>query len=320
MEIFLIAVAASIISIPIVLLGVAVKRAGRPIPKAWHWLTDFAIPLATPVIVGLLGILFAIKSDIRQREEAERQRQTSVMRELIISQDRADTSFLLAIDAQLSHHLHRYHEGARGFNEEAAFFFYGMHRAALVNLRATEGNLVFPRLWMEDTFANLANHVGEVIVGATEEGELTFSPEGEAVMYQYFGTRSSSNRKEGERDRQADTGPLLFQFHCLLHDIINPTDPAAVAEKEALRREFGIFRTRLDAKKVAPTEVINTIFAMDALRVYAYNNTFASWYETHPKPIPQVPPLNPPKDFAPDHSEQNRQIAWKLIREFSPSK
>lgn len=320
MEIFLIAVAASIISIPIVVLGVMVKRARGPIPKAWHWLRDLAIPLATPVIVGLLGIFFAIKSDMRQREEAERQRQTSVMRELIISQDRADTSFLLAIDAQLSHHLRRYHEGARGFNEEAAFFFYGMHRAALVNLQATEGNLVFPRLWMEDTFANLANHVGEVIVGAPEESDLTFSPEGEAVIYQYFGTRSGSNRKGDERARQGDSSPLLFQFHCLLHDISNPTDPVAVAEKEALKREFGIFRARLEAKKFASAEVINTVFAMDVLRVYAYNNTFASWYETHPEPIPQVPPLNPPKDFAPDHSEQDRQTAWKLIREFSQVK
>lgn len=319
MEIFLIAVAVSIISIPIVVLSVAVKRAGGPIPKAWHWLRDLAIPLATPVIVGLLGIFFAIKSDMRQRAEAERQRQVSVMRELIISQDQVDTSFMIAIDAQLSNHLHRYIAGARGFDEEATFFFYGMHRAALVNLHATAGNLVFPRLWMEEAFEGLANHVVELILGTTEL-DPALSAESEAVIYQYFGTRSGSNRKEGERIRHGDTGPLLFQFHCLLHDMIAPTDPVAAAEQDALKKEFGIFRARLDAKEFAPAEVINTIFAMDALCVYAYNNTFAAWYETHPEPIPQIPPLNPPNDFAPAYPPASRQDTWNLIRKFSGAK
>lgn len=319
MEFFLIAVAASIISIPIVALVTAVKRAGRPIPRAWHWLRDLVIPLTTPVVVVLLGIFFALQSDKRQRAEAERQRQTSVMRDLIISQDRAETSSLLAIDARLSDHLHRYHLGARGSNEEAAFFFYGMHRAALVNLQAREGNLVFPRLWMEEAFATLANRVVEIILGGTPR-DLAFSPEGEAVMYHYFGTHSGSNRKEGELERHSDTGPLLFQFHCLLHDITNPTDPVAVAEKEALKKEFGRFQARLDAKEFTPEKVINTIFAMDVLRAYAYNNTFATWYDSHPEPIPQIPPINPPKDFGLGHPTKDRDDAWNLIREASGAK
>lgn len=318
MLVILVALAAPLL-ISVVMLIAKLIRAKEPTPTKWDWLKDFLIPLITPFLVVALGFWFAIQSDKRQREESERQRQASAMRDLIVSQDRADTSFLLAVDTQLSNHFHRYLLAKKGdksaaFDEEAAFFFYGMHRASLINLHATEGNIVFPRLWMEETFENLANHVVETILGGTEL-DPALAPIGQAAIYEYFGRRSESN--PAERTKHSGAGPSLFRFHCLLHDIVTSADPAATLEADALKEEFRNFQERLHSGKLDPSEVINTLFAMDALDVYAYNNTFADWYGTHPQPIPRNPPPDPPAGFSESTPKDMREKIWKLILKFS---
>lgn len=316
----LIMVAAGILT-SIVALGVAVIRAKKPTPTAWEWLKDLLIPLITPVVVVALGFWFAIQSDRRQRAESERQRQASVMKDLIVSQDRANTSSFLAVGTQLSNHLQRYVSGNKlhkntDFDEEAIFFFYGMHRAALVNLHATEGNLVFPRVWMEEAFENMASHVVEAILGTTEL-DPALPADGEAVLYAYFGARSDSSRTATEQAKHSEAGPLLFSFHCLLHDTTKASDPIIALEGELLRNQFHDFQERLHNQKIKPSEVMDTLFAMDALDVYAYNNAFADWYGTQAEKIPQDPPSDPPRLFLPSASQEVRKSTWDLIRRFA---
>ena len=315
----------------IIALGAAVIRAKRPTPTAWEWLKDLLIPLITPVLVVVLGFWFAIQSDQRQRAESERQRQTSAMRDVIVSQDRANTSFLIAIDIELSRHLTRYlsanEQGNNtDFDEEAAFFFYGMHRAALVNLRATAGNIVFPRVWMEAAFENLANHIVETILGATELDPSVSGP-GKAAIYEYFGVRADSDRTGSERAMHSSAGPLLLKFHCLLHDATISSDPVVALKTELLKNEFRDFQGRLHKKQFDPAEVIKTVLAINALAAYAYNNIFADWYGTHPEAMPRNPPADPPEHFldsrpneaTKEQWQEVRRRAWDFVRKFSPS-
>lgn len=312
-------------------IAIAVIKARKPSPTGWDWLKDLFIPLITPVIVGALGFWFAIQSDQRQRSETEREREASAMRELIVSQDQRNTSFLLGVDNQLVIHLQRYLLSKQGkekkptdFDEEAAFFFYGMHRAALVNLQASEGNLIFPRLWMEEAFAALAQYVVDNIRGA-EEVDPNVPPEAEAAIYAYFGVRGETNSSGSEDSRPVGTGPLLLKFHCMLLEKDKPADPVLALEREVLKSEFRNFQERLHNEAFDPGHVIDALIAMQALNTLAYNSTFAGWYGIKPEKIPNYPPSappklfldTPPKDFGGDWNEL-RHRTWALILKVCP--
>jgi hypothetical protein len=310
-------------------------------PLLWKWLKDLIIPLVTPVAVLLMGSLFAIQSEQRahserqaseQRNEAERreseqraliERQTSIMREMMASGDRRDTSSLIAVDTQLRMHLQRY-ENCRQenketkFDEEAAFFFYGMHRAALINLHATKGNIVFPRLWMEDAFEDTATHVVTLFLGG-DERDPAVSPEAEAVIYEYFGTAPEAGRVVGEHAGHLGARPLLLHFHQLLENKQNLSDRIAANEVKILKREFRKFQEQLKNQEIRE-EVILALVAMNDLVGYAYNSLFAKWYGVDLKEIPTAPPCDLPLElFSASQTEVSKeeqavhQEAWKLM-------
>jgi hypothetical protein len=339
--VFVVIAAALFIQFLVIVYG----RREAPDPKKWLWLKDTVVPVMTSMVVALLGIGFALESNRRQTADAEAERQTSLMRELIVSRDRRDTSYLLALDNELNIHLHRYIEmrkkGERTrFEEEAAFFFYSKHRAALVNLRSNKSNLVFRRIWMENVFEQLAIHVVECVLGATEK-DPQVSAEGEAATYWLFGAGVQST---SGRDPAYKLGGhmVLANFDRLINDQDKSIDPHD-QDVDRIKKEFEKFQVRLhngdehppSDHNILTDELIDVLLAMQGLVAYSSNNVFSAWYglgsEKLPTNVKDLPAAAPQHfldliwyDFEPSeeqrvkHWDDRRQAAWKVIRKFCP--
>src|SRR6266404_7199189 len=282
------------------------------------------------------------------------------MRELMISQDRRDTAYLLSLDLELNIHLNRYidlkketPERNTGFEEEAAFFFYSKHRAALVNLRSTEGNLAFHRLWMDNAFEQLAIHVVECVLGGVSEKDPSVSAEGESATYKLFGARTHSASETNDAEKRlGGHAMVLADFDALIHDRSGSFDPQDEDVKR-IKTEFTGFQDRLhNGDKQPPTvpyinkeELLKSLLATQGLVAYSYHNLFAVWYNlstkeipTHVKDLPtaKAPELflesawhdfkpSPPTGFTGDWEEQRKKDwqekrleAWKLVLKFCP--
>src|SRR5581483_221368 len=255
---------------------------------------DVLVPVSTPLVVAMIGVVFTLQSEDQQKAD----QQTAVMREVMVSQDRHDTAFLVAIDTQLAAHLRRLQADKpitdlyTNFDEQAVFFFYGLHRSQIVNVWAAKGNLTFPRLWIADAFQMVADSLVENILG-TEETDPRLDPKAEAVMYKYFGATAADS--SGTK-----TTPLLIDFSALLD---GKADARLTKEEtEVLVNEFHLFQDRLHKKQIDQDELITDLFAADGLVEYSHTSIFADWYkmpEYAADKIPAKPPLpsDPPEGF-----------------------
>ena len=274
-------------------------------PTRWSFLKDLLVPSLAPLAVAVLGIVFAYQQGKQQAAEAERQQQRSAIRDAMFSQDRADASYLIAVDAQLATHLVRYialtNNPSRDFDEEGIFFYYGLHRAKLSNLSAAKGGLVFPREWISDAFNRFADSVITNILGGVET-DPNVSALGEAVMYRYFGAAASDSR-------ETKSGPLLMEFHEFLAQT-NRSDP----EERALCEEFARFKDRLETGGIRTNQLLDDISAMIGLVGFSYNDLFAEWTTTEEAPAAPEP-SRPPRRFlenfqgCPDYGTN----VWKQI-------
>src|SRR5258706_6860272 len=101
----------------------------------YNFTKDVLVPVSTPLVVAIIGVVFTLQSEEQQKSD----QQTAVMREIMVSQDRHDTAFLIAVDTQLASHLRRLQahkpitDPYTNFDEEAVFFFYGLHRSENVH-------------------------------------------------------------------------------------------------------------------------------------------------------------------------------------------
>lgn len=345
-----------------------IKYGRKKVTNDEKWLTDVIVPVMTSVVVALVGIGFALESSRRQRADAEADQQTSLMRDLMISQDRREAAHFFALHLNLGIHLNRYMQMVDmpqdpaldkriGFEEEAIFYFYLKHRAALVNLRASKGNLIFRRVWMENVFEQLAIHLVETILGARER-DPNVSAEGEAATYRLFAVRGpalSETNDEPKRPEGYHLGGylVLSDFHRLMNDesTIESQDP----DVRQIKTDFGRFQKRLHNGDEKPpvdpfidkVELINSIRAMQGLVAYSYQNLLLAWYQldeheipTHAKCLPEKAPkpfLNlmwydferlPPRKFTGTRADwekermemwkKKRQDAWELILKLRP--
>lgn len=351
---WLLLVVAFAIPVAVIIYGFKVTEKKRA-----AWLKDIFVPVMTSLVVALVGIGFALESARRQRVDTEADRQTSLMRDLMISQDRRETAQLFALHLNLNIHLHRYiqmkkeqqpDENRIRFEEEAIFFFYSKHRAALVNLRSSKGNLVFRRVWMENIFEQLAIHIVEIILGAGER-EPKVSAEGESATYKLFGARAPAASETNDEPRRLSGGNLvLADFDRLING--QSTSGFQDPDVRRIRIEFEGFQERLhNGDKQPPVdpyidkaELIRSILAMQGLVAYSYQNLLSVWYglEEHEIPtdakcLPEDAPkpfLNlmwydferlPPPGFTGDWERERmekwkkkRQNAWKLILQLRP--
>lgn len=330
-------------------IGVIFYGRKKHLPPHKHaWLKEIVVPVMTSLVVAVLGICFTVESARRQHADTESDRQTSLMRELIISQDRRDTNHILALDHQLNIRLQRYMEKQKqgqdtAFEEEAAFFFYSKHRAALVNLRSTAGNLVFRRLWMQDVFEQLALRVVECILGG-KESDSKVSAEGESAAYKLFGGRVLGGRAQSmpvtseQANAQGAQSMVLADFDRLINDRSNAFDPSDL-DVVRIKQEFQTFKKRLQepdpTAAIDTHELIDLLLAMRGLVAYSYDNLFSAWYglsseeiPIHVKDLGSAAPehfletipydfeTSAPKEQRQQHWEKERQDAWKLIRKF----
>jgi hypothetical protein len=313
-----------VVAIPIVVI----LRLGWTAPEKhapdhlWRYLKDLAVPLVIPTLAVIITVWFTKQSERRQRAEAESDKQTAIMREVMVSKDRNFISYIIAVDSQLIGHLLRStNSQPDSFDAEAAFFFFGLHRAALINLEASKGNLVFPRVWIEEAFHEMAKNVVTNILGA-DENSPQVSAIGEAVMYKYFGSANNDDSGSSGKDEHSRSGPLLIDFHRLLAET-NPirSSPKDAEDLKVLSEELGKFRERLKNKKMV-NELIEDLLIMDALVYYSYNSVFGNWYNL-PKHLreemPSVPlqTNSPPRLFVDALAAINRPTyttnAWVRV-------
>ncbi len=287
-------------------------------PNTTAFIKDVLVPVSTPLMVAVVGIIFTLQSSEQLRQDAaktEKQQQldkeATVMRDLVVSQERRDIAYLTAVDTEMLIHLTRYGKSAqedfKAFDEEAIFYFYGLHRAELVNLAASRGEFTFSRLWIEYAFQALADDVVTQVLGATET-DPAVSPLGEAVIYKYFHNSPVGDNQNGE------TTSLLADFHDLLGGARNSrlTEDQAVI----LKKEFQNYQTRLKNGQLKTRELIYDIYGMTVLDVYCYNNIFAEWYGVKQADIPTLMPSDPPPEFLASFPRRQDAIStWQRIRD-----
>lgn len=287
---------------------------------------DVVVPVITPLVIVTLGFVFTLQSEKRQRHETELQyqqqradQQIAVMREMMVSQDRRDISTILAIDTQMAVHVRRLQANSpivdsyTNFDEEALFFFFGLHQMAMVNVWASKGNVIFPRLWMANAFEALLENVLTNVYG-TDYMDPALNPKIEAVMYKYFAGTVSDN--SGTK-----TPPLLMDFHNLLEN--NQDARLTREETDTLVYAFHQFQNRLHKNKIRKDELINDLLAANGLVEYSYLGIFSDWYQLPQYsadfipielPLPSMPPpafIETFKDY-PDNGEVGTN-SWKWI-------
>jgi hypothetical protein len=234
------------------------------------------------------------------------------MKEIISSRDRQEAAFLLTVDTELMAHVMRYQttdSPGRDFDAEAIFFFYGLHRADLVNLSASKGVLLFPRLWIQDAFFTLAEHIVTNVLGAGEFDQA-ISPQSEAVIYKYF-TQTPNDTKE-------KATPLLIDFHAFCVHGKSPL--LSTDEAEVLKAEFLRFKDRLAQNKIDTDHLNDDVLAMNGLFDYSFNYMFADWYRLPKNVRSEIPagqpiPEDPPRLFMLTYGQfpEGGTNAWKHI-------
>jgi hypothetical protein len=284
-----------LILLAVILIGIFHKSKSTE----YDYIRDVIVPVTTPAVIALIGLILTLQSEQRQRLEAELQQQqqradqqVTVMREIMVSQDRRDVSSLIAIDMQMAVHVRRLQvndpitDPYTNFDEEAVFYFFGLHQTELVNVWASKGNLTFPRLWMANAFEAVIENVVTNILGA-DYMDPRLDPKVEAVMYKYFGGTFAGS--DG-----AKMTPLLMDFHALLENDKNTILTAE--ERETLIAAFHRFQDRLHKKEIKEDDLINDLFAADGLVEYSYVGIFSDWYKLPQyaaEYIPPEPPLPP---------------------------
>jgi hypothetical protein len=313
-----------------------------------EYIKDIVVPLVGPFLLTVAVAWLGHRAELRHaedvvnqrklaaddaeihreisRSEVESQRQSEMMRGVLLSSDRQESNYLIAVDWQLARHLLRLKaieksnrtDLSREFDEEAVFYFFGLHRSALTDLYASKGNLAFPRLWMEAAFQDSAQNVILNILGA-DEMELDVSPIGEAVMYRYFSRSPASRIVPGSEQNSSVSGEFLFDFHRR----INLSPSGAAAELDVvLRQEFEAVRMRLRTGKIKLDQLILDLYIMNGLAAYAYNSVLSEWYHLPPELKTEIPsspldPSRPPELFLHPFDSQSKrsfgQAAWTRI-------
>jgi hypothetical protein len=296
----------------IVLISVLVAAwRHRAEPADFVFIKDAVVPVSIPVVVVIVGFVFTYQSE--KQQEAEQR--TAAMREFFISQERRDLSFLAAVDRQLAIHLIRFREDKnddyKAFDEEAIFFFYGLHREELVNLSASKGRVVFPRPWIGEAFSRLERDTKEVL--GTNDFDTNISPEGEAVMYKYFGNTSVDDSKSSVAT------PLLIDFHTYIAK--TNALKSTPGKDDDLNTEFQNFKGRFEKIDATDTmKLVEDISGMKGLILYCERDILGDWYdESNGFEIPPKMPTDAPEEFmenflaAPSLGTE----AWNRIREIS---
>jgi hypothetical protein len=309
--------------------------------RFWYEVTkSVTVPIAGPLILAAVGFWFGSQLDRQRTADTDSQSKAAILREHMTTQNGPDVAFFTAIGDRLTVHLQRYKKHrAKGqasgnlpgyldanaqFDEQAIYFFYGMFRVALVDFFATKGFVLYPRIWMEQAFEGLSNHVVEHFNDG-KESELKSDPEEQAALYRYFGASKAMYHTTSSRD--AESIPDLSQFHSLL-------------EKEPqLKTGFANFQKRLRNGAIQPDEMIRTFEAIVGLDDYAFNTLFTKWYrqfggEEPPTILPKKLMCDPPNAFLPyplpnfeatnpqrkdDEWKDERKKAWTMILQNVPT-
>jgi hypothetical protein len=295
-----------------------------------------------PLMFAALGFYFGSRLDQQRVAIAENQGKSTILREMVTKGNGPDVAFFTAVGERLTVHLQHYEKlreaqaGDAGgeemerkmlFDERAIYFYYGMFRVAVVDFLATKGFVLYPRVWMEEAFEGLTNHVVDHFIGCKER--MDDFPEEQAALYRYFGASKATYHAGSKRPDEPI--PDLFQFSLMLADTRDsvaeksPYYPPQVIE---LQKGFQRFQRRLHARTIVSKEIIVTFEAMIGLDDYAFNTLFSTWYgqfETavsvkicpeHPRdflpyPLRNFEPSAPEQEKVEWAQERNR--AWTLV-------
>ena len=313
----------------VILLALAKKWA----PDRWRWLKVTITPLA----LLLLGVGFGIMTESQRHADDENQKKGELLGQIITSHDRPDIAYLTAVGDRFVLHLRRYQnlrekKKDTEFDEYAAYFFYGMFRIGLVHFYATKGYALYPRLWMEQAFDNLAKKVIEEVQDKKETDPEPYLAKEEAALYKYFRPIYQTSKQEQTTKQhrgEPDEARVMLNFYNWLKE--KETDASSKEFKEALQGGFKRCRDRLQDQKVVRT-LIQIFEAITGLDDYAFNEVFAGWYNYNKgveggelkgeKKIPTTiwrdpPPVSflhyPLLNFEEKNWQQERKDAWELI-------
>ena len=304
---------------------------------------DVVVPVFGSLVLASLGFWFGFQLDRQRGISAEHQSKDAILRDMMTTRNGPDVAFFTAVGERLTVHLQQYERFRRAqaqgiggqeisekalFDEKAIYFFYGMFRVAVVDFLATKGYVLYPRVWMEEAFEGLTDHVAEHFVG-TKEREDVF-PEEEAALYRYFGASKATYHTGGKRPDES--GPDLFEFNLILAEAPRPesgkSNPYYARQVIELQKGFQRFQERLHSGKINPQEIIVTFEAMIGLDDYAFNTLFSHWYKQFEPDPPVEIGTAPPKDFLPyplrnfqpivparekEEWADERKKAWSLI-------
>jgi hypothetical protein len=357
MRSFLLIVGASIIvAAPLLTIGMILRREYfREAPRRF-W-TGIGVPLTMPIIVAVLGVVFGVVSNATQQHEYENQKKLELLREVLASKDRPDVAFLTAVSDKLVMVLNRRQEiilrqhgtsisqderqrlqAAQHFEEQAAYFFFGMYHSALIDFYASKGYKLYPRLWMERAFDGLAARVDTLVFGADGSSPDVSGPE-ESALYEYFGEAAATYKTITERPGESRKTAVLLDFSLMLdrtEETGSPPDPYRDHLERTLQEGWATFKGRLDPgpRALDVRELELTVAAISALDDYAFNKLFAVWYQGRGSPaeveslsdeFPGTISPDPPKEFLfyPLRGWGDQDIryeTWKIIFDQVPAK
>jgi hypothetical protein len=317
---------------PAVLVGIAVIVfvwcwffAWHQAPSAWDYLRYFVVPLSTPIAAALLVAYFArlleryrlkaLETQERTRlAVAEAQQQSQIMREIIASQDRRGTAFLVTVARRLALHLRRDRtlrdaDPNRPFERIAAFYYFGRFHVALMDFRATSGTAFYPRIWLENAFLRLAQHIVAQLSG--DEKDPAVSMEGEAALYHYFAGAGARQVAPADGSSPPTAGaPHLFDCSTfLLRPYADDTDL-----ERSVRMAFATFCERLDARGELYEAIPLAVNALGVVDLYAFDSLFAIWYNRPPVELPSEPPEDAPPAFRDEWGGEDAVAGWNLVR------
>jgi hypothetical protein len=313
-----------------------------------RWLKDIVVPLVTPIVVVLLGVGFGLISENQKARDHDSQKKAELLREVVASKDRPATASLTAIGTKLilslnrrarilelisdkstSEYKRRELADQERFEDRAAYFFFGMFHASLINFQTRSmGYQLYPRLWMREAFRRLGDRVDELVLGA-EESSPEVSGIEESALYANFGAAAARYKNYSEIAR-APTN-VLFDFNLML-DKSKKSDL-----EEALSRGYESFKKRLATSTLNAgnfKQLKLTIAALIALDEYAFNKLFAAWDLGSDKPSevdcfsPEIKALMPQKqpcDYLPYPlrgwgGQDIRKETWDTIYAVVPTK
>lgn len=336
----------------VLLVGVAIflrlKHFKGDAPLFWE---KIGVPLATPIVVASLGIMYTALSDAQRISDRNGQKKAELLREMVATKDRPDVAFLTAVGDQLVLRLNRRDALLKdksgqltaaqklerlSYEERAAYFFYGMFHVAIVDFYASKGYKLYPRLWMEEAFSGLSDQVTSLVYGGHDETSLAVPKFEEDALYNYFGAAAATFKNITESQGQPTKAALVFDFNLMLdHEIRRPDLPLdryQLKVDQEIREGCARFQGRLNSSgpdRINVEELELTIAAIEALDDYAFNKLFAIWYQgsgdaspeevrSLSSEIPAKIRREPPRDylFYPLRGWKDKDIraeTWKLI-------